>query len=332
MKNLHLSTGNPITILGIITLILTSLILAFFLNSRSKNISSLELLARKNKFILSFNLQKRDQDNFSQILEKLNLQQSIKDGIEFELDATSSTKLSFVTPAQAKLRVDPKEISYKGSISRSPFSQDLSIDNLKLPDSANLAVFGPDFKAFLKTKYTFPKEVATWIDNNLTSSNGQYLIIFGQDANTALLSQAKETNFDSLKNLRSEDQQPIYKEETQENVNFHLINLPKDSKKITVTFFQIGEWLYFVSSYQMAQEILKSQKSLSTAANFPKLPQDQTASLVILFRNTDQNPLTESFYNLLLDQKKENVKFLEKIEKFEFILKGNKFSGLINIK
>ena len=216
----------------------------------------------------------------------------------------------------------------------SPFiSDNFASKKFIIPGSANLVIFGPDLRDFLKTRFTFPKELANWIDDNLISEHGQYLIILGQDADVAvILRSAKKIDLDRLKNIpTAEGQQPVYKEESQENITFHLLNLPPDEndQRKTFTFFQIGEWSFFVSSNAAARILASVQKLKNPVFELPKLPPD--TSMAVFFRNGNQ-PLGPNFYDLLFGQKKKNPQVFEKVTKFEFILKANKFSGLMMLK
>jgi len=312
------------------------IILVFFTSFArwQKQETSVTLNAFSGKFKVNFNIPQSDQEEFSKTLQKLQLPQSIEQGFEFELDATSSAALNFALPIEAKISFGPK-INFKGSLHRSGINN-LPVVNLKIPQNTNLAVFAPDFRDFISTRLNFPPEFANWLDKNLFAEKGQVLIIFGKDADFAIIAKANQVDFEGLKNIHMPDsQEPFYKKsQTEDLVDLHLVNLPADwrGSPLAATFSQIGQLLFFSSSPQAAEELIKVQKSQELSITFPSFPASDTVSLAILFRNSNQNSIGQPFEKLIFGSRPDFAKAIEKISQAQLTLKENEFSGLIDLK
>jgi len=321
------------TLLGLFFVLIILIFFVFFAKWQKQE-TFVTLNAFENKFKVNFNIPQSDQEKFSKTLQKLQLPQSIEQGFEFELDATSSAALNFALPIEAKISFGPK-INFKGSLHRSGINN-LPVVSLKVPQNTNLAVFAPDFRDFISTRLNFPPEFASWLDKNLFAEKGQVLIIFGKDADFAIVTKANQVDFESLKNIQMPDsQEPFYKKsQTEDLVDLHLVNLPADwrGSPLAATFFQIGQLLFFSSSPQAAEELIKVQKSQKPSIDFLSIPSSGTNSLTILFRNPDQDSINQPFEKLLFGQRTELAKTIEKISQAQLTLKENEFSGLINLK
>jgi hypothetical protein len=328
--------SNPlkITLLGLLIILVISVFFVFFAKWQ-KQYTLVTLNTFEEKFRVNFNIPESDQEEFSKILQKLQLPQSIKEGFEFKLDATSAAALSFTLPLEAKITsLDPK-IAFKGSVHRSGMDN-FPLISLKIPQTTNLAVFAPDFRDFMDTRLNLAPEFKSWLDTNLFSEKGQILIIFGKDADFAVVAKPNQVDFESLKNIQTPDsEEPSYKKsQSEEAIDLHLINLPPDwrGNQLTATLFQLGQWLFFSSSPQAAQELIRIQKSQKPSIDFLPLPASDTISLAILFRNSDQDSIGEPFQKLIFGQTNEFAKTIKKIAQAQFTLNENEFSGLINLK
>ena len=307
--------------------------MAKFINLQDQNSSQITLTVNQNKFKLNFNLTNQDLTKFSKVLDKLNLPQSVKDGIEFELDATSSAKLAFTTPIKANFNILPEKITFQGQVDKS-FANDQAAESLKIPASTNLAVFGNNIAEFVRARLNLPNQFSTWFSKNLNSEKGQYFIVFGANSDFALVFKNPSIDIDGLKNIKDvKSNQSLYKEESIDNIKLYLLKLSEslDEKDLTVVFFQEGDWTFFASSREAAQELVKIQKSQIPSINFP-LKNNSVISLILLYRNSDKNPIRENFLPLIFAGNGGLAKTIDQIEEFEFILKKDKFSGLINLK
>ena len=321
-------------ILSSLVLILFCLFMIVIFAWRHQNANVLTLSSKQNKFKINFDINNRDQEKFSMILGKLNFPQSVKKGVEFELEATPQARLVFITPIRVFFEILPKKINFHGS-SYTSFSREYQLENIKIPTSTNLAVFGPGFNDFIKARFKLPDDFSAWLDQNFNSGNGQYLIIFGSSADFVIICKSDGIDLGSLKNIQSvSSEESLYKEESQDSVAFYLLKLPQDeeNRQLTATFFQMGNWTYFSSSYESAQEVLKMKEGKNPSINFPFKNQGKPASLMVFLENTDKNPLNDKFFNLVFADQKSFDQTLKNIDKLEFTLKAEEFSGLINLK
>src|SRR3989338_7219539 len=276
----------------ILTIFVILLLVIFVISSKFTNAGTgLEITPIGNKFRLNFQIPKNDQENFSRTLSQLNLPQEVKEGVEFELDATSSAALAFASPINAKLNFKTKQVKIKGlTNSTSPVL--FLPESFKLPQSTKLAIFAPDIKNFLDSQVNIPPE---------------------------------------LTNLKIPKEEEFYKrEQIEESFETHLLKLPQktESQKSTLSIFQLGQWIFIASSQEAARKFIQVQKFEKGAIEFPKSKQ---ATLVVLIKNPDIDTAS-SLGQILLSSKKDWLNIFSNIQELEFVLKGNVFSGLINLK
>lgn len=275
-----------------------------------------------NKFKLSFQLRKSDEQKFSNLLEKLNLSQSVKQGVQFELDSTSSAKLAFTSPINAKITLASDALNFKGTLTRTP-NPSQAFENIKIPISST-AILGHDFKYFLKKNLDLPADLSAWIDKNLNSDIAQFLIVFGDNYDFAVIFQNKDINFADLKNIKNGLGESIAKEETAEGITFVLLKV-EGLEKTPAVFSQNG-WNYFVSSAQGAKDLASASKLSAQEIEFPALPQKESLSMVINFVN--KNSALPPYFFL----PQENSKILGRIANFKFVLKDKSFFGSFSVK
>ncbi len=306
-------------------LVLGALALIFILFAfyPRKSQSTLQIAPVGNKFKLSFHLQKSDEQKLSNLLEKLNLSQSIKQGVQFELDSTTSAKLAYASPVKATITAASDTLNFQGTLTRNQNST-LPFENIKIPIS-NTAILGHDFKYFLKKNLNPPADLSAWIDKNLNSDIAQFLIVFGQNNDFAVIFQNKEINFSELKNIKDEAGQSIAKEEASDGTTFILLKLKGNQNSPTI--FQNNGWNYFVSSSGGAKDLESAAKSTGQTIEFPALPQRENLSMVINFVNKQNSVLPNYFF---LPQ--ENSKIFSKIANFKFVLKDKSFFGSFSVK
>ena len=330
-KNLHPPIGR------FLSLFLASFFLLVFITIlviiKNKNTSQLTLIANENKFNLNFDITNNEQSEFAKALEKLSLPQSVAKGVEFELDATSSTKLTFATPIGADLKILPGKITFMGKVNTS-FLQDQETKSIKIPISANMAVFSDNLLAFIKSRLIISQEFSNWLSRNLASDNGQYLVVFGPNSDFALIFNNPNIDLEDLKNIKdSQSDESLYKEELKDNTKLYLFKLPQalNGEDLTCVFFQEGDLTYFTSSYEAAQELINVLKSQTPSLDFPQKDISK-ASLIILFRNNDQNSAGDEFTNFILPGSNNYSRSINQVRELDFILRSNEFSGLINLK
>ena len=317
-------------LLGSIALLIITIIFLKIFTADSES-SNFTLQSRENKFRVNFNIAKNDQIAFSQILEKLNVQKDAKKGFAFELDGTSSARLTFASPINASFNIKKDTINFEGESTRHLVQEQFLPQNFKIPESTNLAIAASNFKDFVKSKSPDSKEFESWLDNNLNSL-GQYLVIFGKAADFAVIFKKDSIDFDSLKNVQILGE-PIYYKESNQNIDFHILKFPKpDGQSMAFTIFQIANKTYLASSYDGAQELLRIEKNEKEVIEFPNLPPGQDISLTILYQNSNQYSPEDNFFKLLFDDKPQVKNTLQKVRKLELTLKSNRFSGLISLQ
>ncbi len=334
---------SPRIILGIIAAAAVLLTFLISINLFSKtNGSYLELTSEENRFNLKFFIQKSDQDTFSSLLAKLNISQDIQDGIQLQLDGTSSAKLSFATPVKVNMKLTDKTINLSGETSIATISNQLDIPKIKVPQSTNLAIFAPNLGSFIKARLNVPENISGWFDRNLDSPQGSYLALYSSNADFSLLFKNNQVNFDTLKDIKNSSSDPIYKEETGSDTKFHLLQIPsinpQNQATQTLAFFQLGDHLVMSSSLDAAKAFIDSQKS-SSYLEFPRSQNTGKASMVVEYLNTEENPAPELVEEFLLQNwqgssraKSKLTESLKNIKDATFTLKTQAFSGLINLK
>lgn len=298
-----------------------------------KEKSSLGIDASANKFRVNFDITKNDQEAFLKFLEKLNIPRNITGGFEFELDNLSSAKFAFISPISANLEIKEDKINFEGSTSYPPFNHDLIVESLKIPKETSLVVFAPDVSNFAKSRLTLTTEISSWIDTQLSLNSGQYLLILGRNSDIVIIFKNPQVSFEPLKNLSlPESDEPLYKEEIQEGITFHLLKIPAESSQRpqTLAFSQIGQWNFLATSLEAIQKVVQAQK---TPEHLTLQNQGRNkASVIIFYQNASPNHTPEFLFEVMFGAEKKVAEFLKNVELIEFSLIGKDFSGLIEVK
>ena len=325
-----------------IFLILVILLLALFfsaarlLKSNKDQKITASLVGVANEFKISFNIPREKDDDFKKVLTDLNLPQSITDGVNFELDATSSAALSFIAPVNANFNVFNNEIDFQGTINHSPFDN-LQISQVRFPKSTNLAIFAPDLREFIKAKIKLPDEFYKWIDDNLNPEQGHYLAFFGPQKDAIIIFKSQNPNLENLSEIKIEgSDDSIYKKERfQDLTDVHFVKLSQDSQRdLTAAVFEMENWIYLILSKESTDEIIKSYLSNDSQflLEFPSKTVNKKASLVVSYINNDESNAPDKFFTTIIEGGENVFQTLGKIQNFEFTLKADSFSGLIKIK
>src|SRR3990167_7355662 len=132
---------TPKITLGLLTLIAIATLTLVVISSKEQ--SHLLLTSQTNRFKLEPFIQKNDEDSFTFLLSRLDIPENFRQGIQFELDSTSSAKLEFVTPAKISLNLTKNSINFSGETTIPLLSNQTEIKQIKFPASTNLAVFSP---------------------------------------------------------------------------------------------------------------------------------------------------------------------------------------------
>lgn len=304
-------------VFGIFFLIVLGVVVIWAQRSSSQII----LTAHNNKFNLSFNLRQNEKANAQKTLEKLGLAQNVLEGIQFELDSTSSAKLAFIAPVTIDLDFTKERLNLQGKATGVlSGATPVPIANLQIPASTSLAILAPDFGNLIKKRFVMPKDFQTWLDQNLTSDAGQYLIVFGESGDFALAT--KPQNPPDFATLAAQSDE-FYKEESDANLLFHLIKLPQESQKeVTFTFFQEGPFLFMASSRAAAQELADVQKGDVTSLNFwPNV--EKPVSAAIFWQNSQT--VNQDSLSPLVGEDTHLAATLAKISQARLIIRGQEF-------
>lgn len=334
---------SPRIVLGIIAA--AAVLLTFIISTNlffKSHSSYLLLTSAENSFNLKFFIQKSDQDSVNSLFEKLNIPQSVQEGVRFKLDSTSSANLGFMTPTKINMKLTDKSINFSGETSIPTTSNLLDVQKIKVPKMTNLAIFAPNLGSFVKARLNVPENISGWFDRNLNNSQGSYLAVYGSNADFSLLFKNNQINFEELKNLKNSSGEPIYKEETGSDTKFHLLQIPsinsQNQSPQTLAFFQLGDYKAMSSSLDSAKAFIDSQKA-SDSIEFPKSQNIGNTSLVVEYLNTDDKPAPETMEEFLLQNwqglshpKSKLAESLKNIKDASFTLKAQAFSGLINLK
>ena len=307
-------------------------IFAIFLIPQKNKSVKLFLTSEGTKFKINFVFGDKSRDDFTKVLDSVNVSITVLDGVEFELESTASSALTFAMPVEADLKINEKEILFSGSHAYPQIAK-FDLATFKIPKDTSLAVFSQSAKEFLKNSQGLPFEFSGWLDENLNSSAGYYLSVFGRDSSVLVIFKPHKIDFDRLADLQFEDAETSsYKrEKLADDTNVHFVKLD-DSKNLSATIFEKDGWAYLIISKESPQEIIDLY--LDNSSDFIEFPQgeEKSASFIAWFRNTGDYTAPLEFYRLLFGQSPDNVNTLEKIDEAQFFLLDNNFSGLIKYK
>ena len=303
----------------------------FLISPKDKSIR-LVFTSEGPRFKANFILSDKSNNDFEHVLDSVNVPRAILNGVEFELESTASSSLAFALPVEADLQIKEKEVRYSGFHSY-PQLGTIDLETVKLPVSTNLALFSQSANDFIEDSFDIPLEFSSWLEDNLNSSGGYYLSVFGTDSSVIIIFKPEKIDFDKLANLEFKNvETPSYKREKFANdTDVHFVKL-NDSKNLSAAIFEKDGWVYLIFSEEPPQEVIGFYlEKRGDFIEFPKIDEG-SASFIIWFRNTGNYTATRKFYRLLLGQELENINTLEKIDEARFLLLGNTFSGLIKFK
>lgn len=307
-------------------LIAILLLLAFTINllPNKRSQTKIRLTSSQNKFQVNFEITPQDLQKFDTFLEKLNIDKAIHDRLEFELDATSSAKLSLATPIEANLQFSKDEINFKG-VANTAYLRQAPVYDVKIPKSTTLLVFSKTLGEIWAKNLKSPS-FKEWLTKTI-SDNGQYFIIYGNDSQKAFIFNLQDVDFESLKNLKDIEYK---KEESPEAFEYHILKtLPDSQNSETYVLTQQDDKIYLTLSLDSAKNL---KKVLTENEDSTKYPNNnlKEATLTVMFLN--EFPLSDEFTKSVFGDASKIGKNLTKISRFELVLKDETFSGLISIK
>lgn len=309
---------TPKILLGVCaSLILASLLFLIFSKAKFPRDNLLLLTAEKNKFKVAFQVNKQNVNELESALAALNLPINAKDGVEFELDSTTSAKLAFLTPVKTSLNFSAHRLSLEGTLDYTLGSANIKPEPIKLPTNTTFAAFANDLSTFAKKQSNLQPETQKWLDENLNIASGHYLIIF-KDSNFALFFKNEGINFGSLQELTGNDSRKI-----------HLL-------ESNLLLFQIEPWNIITSSQETGNSIELAQTQASFNLNLASISED--AMFIALLKNSDFD-LSNEFLQTLVNfsdssdlNRNKLIEALNNIQEASFALKQNHFSALIVFK
>jgi len=312
-------------------ILLITFSLLTFIYLKSKEVSSASLNGSNNRFHLIFNIVKKDEDKLNLFLEKVKVEPKIKEGIFFELDATSSAALAFSLPLKAELEITQSQISLEGKYN-GPLLKQYAFEKIKIPKSTNLAIFGPNLGHYLLRHYFVPQDLSLFLTEQ-TSNIPNYLVFFGEESNVALLFKQEKTFFESLNSIKSLEGEIYKKEEFDPDLQLHLLKL-KDRQSLqeaTITIFKIEDYIFITSSRNTAESLIRIYKNQDESDLFNIKNNAISVSFTFYYRNTNNADIS-NLYRKVFFQQPAFISGIQNIKYLEFLLKQNSFSGLIELK
>jgi len=324
-----------------IFLILT-ISLSFFLLSQNTKKSFLLLDSEDNKFKISLDLNKADKKNLIELLNKLNISNSLIDGFSFDLDSTSSATLAFLTPIKSDFNVNSNTVSFSGETSHSLISTKNEISAINIPQSSNLTLLTQNKIEFIFANNSLKKEFKIWLENTFPKEIPGYLLVFGKNADYAIITLDQGSDFSMLSDIFEQEQlEESYKVETQNEIIYHLINTIANENKQsqTLTLFKIDKWQVISSSRDTAFEVANSIKSADRSISLPWNNIGKNSNFALYYQNLQDVQLSQNFINLLFETDNfsqfspQNLEQkLQKVKTLHFVLMEDEFSGLIEFK
>ncbi len=331
----------PKIALGIIILAFAAVLVLIgllLILKKSQKQSFLTLDLVQNNFKINFSIAKEDKFNFEKFFENLGIKQNLAQGVNFTLDASTSARLAFQTPAKAALSIKEKELDFSAVFNKSFQLENQKIDQINIPEATTMAIFAPGLSQFVLDRLHLPQNAQKVFENNLTTGGGQYLLV-NQDGTFALLYKKTDLNLDNFTQIPLEatgDAQP-QQEQTQYVYSYKQVqsfNTP-DQTPVDLVFSTLGGYQVLASNEKTVQDLVSAQNS---GRPFPK-SNNKPAAIAIEFENPNDVKLPEDFFKFLfaggisnaLNQQKLQDS-MQKMGALNLLLYDNVISGLINLK
>lgn len=317
---------TPKTLLGVslaaILIVLTSLLILSKFKNQNKDF--LTVTSEKNKFKINFQIEPKNQDDFDAILHSLNFPQSVKNGVEFELDSSTSARLAFFAPVKSSIKFDKHKVSLEGTLDYAPTSANIRPKPLKVPSSTTFIVFAKDLRTYLKKQFDIGDVEQKLFDDNLTNFDGQYLIIFGQKE-FALFFKNDQLNIDDLTEIENQ---------TSKDPKIFILKVTPNP----LLLFQKNSWNIITTSQEAVNLIADPKGADLIDIDLTSLTANESSSLITLFRNPQQN-LDKSNLDLFIKisgsknlNESKIIDALNNVQEASFTLKREHFSALIKFK
>lgn len=199
-------------------------------------------------------------------MQKIQANQDIQKGVEFQLDATSSAKLAFAAPITIKTKFQKDAITFQGESQIPIISGNLtSPSGFGLPQDTNMVIYQKDLVQNLASKLQLQKTLADYLSQNFKSQDGQMLIFYGEKNDFILV--VKPIQIPDLHELET-ILKSSYKKETEGEVDIHILKI---SDEQSLSFFQLNDHLYMTSTLDGAKNMIKIQNSQAASLKFPPI-------------------------------------------------------------
>lgn len=316
---------KPKVLIGFAILSLISLtFIGFSLRNLPEKETTAELSLEENSFKINFNIQPGDQDSFEKSLEKLEIPKSIKNGIIFELDSTSSAKLAVISPIVTKINLSENKVELEGTLKRPYTTSHLSPQQIKLPRSTNVAIASSALSQLAMSKLNFTQNLKDWIDAN--KQGNQYIVNLASGDNIFVFQ--SQAQVEELKTRESEKLK--IKEETADDLKIiYLTHQDSQAQDQTISVAKLEDMVFIAKSPEAVKDLINFQKSPHDEIEFPK--SKEKSSYVIYAKNNDDQ-FTNILRDLVLSGQPQNLTFTKNIDSFYIALSNQSFSGLIHIK
>ncbi|KKR77983.1 MAG: hypothetical protein UU23_C0005G0021 [Candidatus Curtissbacteria bacterium GW2011_GWA1_40_9] len=327
---------RPKQILGAVLILSAVIISLIFLQNKNRirEPSTLSINYIENKFKLFFKIQDSDHKDFKSFLNNLTLDENLSGrNIIFELDSTSSARFAFQTPAKAEIDVNPKKLGLTGTISQKFTNSSPITKQIKIPQSAEFAIFFADLKSLAFSRMHIDDETEQLLTQSFKPSPGNYFISFNSGDDFALFFES-ETDIENVNKLPTEAISQSVMQEDPPTKIYQMKFPTNDPEKLEVTpvLFENQDFKVFASSLQAGNNIINAQETFA-------FPQDDKPYNLNVYFEPKEGFSAQKFsafltnggiYNETASEKLTDS--ISKIKSFTFTLKGTAFSALINLK
>lgn len=313
----------PKIALGLIIITVAAVFLGLTSLKHLNQLSTFSLSSEQNKFNLKFNSSGQDKDNFSKVIQKLSLPSDTTKGLTFGLDSTSSAVLTFKTPIKGQFNATNSQITFSGELDQPIKLGEQYTEAFRFPRNLNFAYAAENISANAQKYLALPSIVAKDIKENAASAI-QIIAFLGPENNWIYIFKTGNFDIESYKNQTAETKDLVVKEETIDGTKFSLLN--------NLAFFQIGEWTFASTSFDVAKSLFQHQKDPKDSIYFPQKGSSPPPSLAVLYQNSSTSPVPESLLIAIFGSKEKIPGFLLKAEKIEFTVNNKNFNGSLITK
>ncbi len=327
---------RPKQILGTVLILLAVVIVIVSLKNlkKTQDQSSIALNHTANRFRVSFIIQDTEKNDFRDFLKNLDIDENVaQQDLVFELDSTSSAKLAFQVPINAAIDVSGKKLGLNGNTAQKFTKNTIELLPIKIPKSAELAMFSYDLAPFAYSRLPISDETQLLLTETLKPLPGNYFVSFnsGEDFAFYFRSDTKLENIDTFP-IDASAQSTTGAESANKVYQLKFPAEGNEKLEVTPVLFENQNLKIFASSPKAAEIVLNTQETF-------EYPQDNTNQDLDIYFEPREEFDSQKFsqfitkggiYNQAAADKFTQI--LSKIKSISFTLKGTAFSALINLK